>query len=226
MMRRSRGFTLIELLVVIAIIAILAAILFPVFAKAREKAKITACQNNVRQLGTAFAMYRSDYDGNMPPNWYYSASTMAYRWIHLTYPYINNDQIFQCPSKPTDDNTIWTPPYTTRLPYSSYYYCHYYLAGMNESDVRDTAGTIELMDGWFFPDRDITWNQGMFHSPQADAITMAKWINNEPNDASYVNATILEQIRRHNNGVNVTYYDGHVKWINRCAAQDFTPAMD
>lgn len=225
MMRRGRGFTLIELLVVIAIIAILAAILFPVFAKAREKAQTTACQNNVRQLGTAFAMYRSDYDGNMPPNWYYSASNLAYRWIHVTYPYINNDQIFQCPSKPTDANTVWSPPYITRLPYSSYYYCHYYLAGANESTVRDTASTIQLMDGWFFPEMDISWTQGMFHSPQADAMTMAKWVNNDP-DASYVNATILDQMHRHNSGVNVTYYDGHVKWINRCDPRDFTPAND
>lgn len=225
MMSRARGFTLIELLVVIAIIAILAAILFPVFAKAREKAQTTACQNNVRQLGTAFAMYRSDYDGRMPPNWYYAAGNIAYRWIHLIYPYINNDQIFQCPSKPTDDNTIWSPPYMTRLPYSSYYYCHYYLAGMSESDVQDTAGTIELMDGWFFPDKELSWTQGMFHSPQADAVTMAKWVNNDPN-AYYVNATILEQMHRHNNGINAAYFDGHVKWINRAEPRDFTPATD
>ncbi|MEA3247521.1 MAG: prepilin-type N-terminal cleavage/methylation domain-containing protein, partial [Gemmatimonadota bacterium] len=67
---RNRGFTLIELLVVIAIIAVLAAILFPVFARAREKANITACLNNLKQIGTGFAMYRSDYDGMMPPNWF------------------------------------------------------------------------------------------------------------------------------------------------------------
>ena len=61
-----RGFTLIELLVVIAIIAILAAILFPVFAQAREKARQTACINNLKQLGTSLAMYRGDYDGRDP----------------------------------------------------------------------------------------------------------------------------------------------------------------
>ncbi len=63
---KRRGFTLIELLVVIAIIAILAAILFPVFAQAREKARQTACLNNLKQLGTSLAMYRSDYDGRDP----------------------------------------------------------------------------------------------------------------------------------------------------------------
>ena len=63
---KRRGFTLIELLVVIAIIAILAAILFPVFAQAREKARQTACLNNLKQLGTSLTMYRSDYDGRDP----------------------------------------------------------------------------------------------------------------------------------------------------------------
>ena len=65
-MRRVRGFTLIELLVVIAIIAILAAILFPVFAKAREKARMSSCQSNLRQLSQAAVQYSSDYDERFP----------------------------------------------------------------------------------------------------------------------------------------------------------------
>src|SRR5579871_6638620 len=65
-LRKRRGFTLIELLVVIAIIAILAAILFPVFAQAREKARQATCLSNLKQLGLAFLMYASDYDGNFP----------------------------------------------------------------------------------------------------------------------------------------------------------------
>jgi len=65
---QARGFTLIELLVVIAIIAILAAIIFPVFAKAREKARATACVSNVKQLGMGWMMYVQDYDETYPPN--------------------------------------------------------------------------------------------------------------------------------------------------------------
>jgi len=224
--RRTRGFTLIELLVVIAIIAILAAILFPVFARAREKARSTACVNNLKQLGTAVAMYRSDYDGAMPQDWYLADNNIAYRWIHLTYAYIYNDQIFQCVSCPATGQPIWAPPYNTRLPFSSYYYCHYYLAGANESEVQAPSETLMLMDGWYFPNQDISWNQGMFHSPSADAFVMAKWVNNDWNGTLYVNQRILEQMRRHSDGLNATYFDAHVKWINRAMPADFTPRKD
>ena len=226
MTRRIRGFTLIELLVVIAIIAILAAILFPVFARAREKARTTACQNNIKQLGTAFAMYRSDYDGGMPPNWYLADNNVAYRWIHLIYTYIYNDQIFQCPSKPCDGTPIWSPPYTTMGPYSSYYYAHYYMNNTNEADVQDVAGTIILFDGWWFPYQPIDWNQGMFHSPNADGTVMARWINGEWQNTLYVNQAIVEQIRRHSDGVNATYFDAHVKFTKAARPQDFTPRRD
>ena len=56
-------------------------------------------------------------------------------------------------------------PALTRPPYSSYYYCHYYLAGTSESDVQDTAGTIELMDGWFFPNQELSWTQDVPLAP-------------------------------------------------------------
>jgi prepilin-type N-terminal cleavage/methylation domain-containing protein/prepilin-type processing-associated H-X9-DG protein len=91
------GFTLIELLVVIAIIAILAAILFPVFAQARERARTTACLSNTKQIGTSLRMYLDDYDGAYPFSWF---DRPQYGFDVALYPYTKNTQIFACPSNP------------------------------------------------------------------------------------------------------------------------------
>ena len=112
---RSSGFTLIELLVVIAIIAILAAILFPVFAQAREKARQTACLSNMKQIGLGLAMYTQDYDERMPcafaqiqsPELPDGAWIIPYDMQIL--PYIKNEQVFSCPS---DSTTGWVKDFT------------------------------------------------------------------------------------------------------------------
>jgi prepilin-type N-terminal cleavage/methylation domain-containing protein len=122
-MRNRKGFTLIELLVVIAIIALLAAILFPVFAGAREKARQTACLNNNKQLGLAFVMYLGDYDETYPLGFGYAGGWLwdryhatphdwrasvplnsplhqAYQahWSNAVQPYMKSDGIYACPS--------------------------------------------------------------------------------------------------------------------------------
>lgn len=121
--KKNSGFTLIELLVVIAIIAILAAILFPVFAQARAKARQTSCLSNVRNLNTAIAMYTQDYDESFPfwswgqsysgaggatatPNHFESL------WVNAIYPYVKNGQVYACPSDvgtltPASTNLFW-----------------------------------------------------------------------------------------------------------------------
>ena len=108
--RGERGFTLIELLVVIAIIAILAAILFPVFAKAREKARQSSCMSNVKQIGLASMQYAQDYDDTLVKCYesYFDGSVYTYnkRWYYqgtanpgMLYPYVKNAQVFICASQ-------------------------------------------------------------------------------------------------------------------------------
>ena len=126
--RRRRGFTLIELLVVIAIIAILAAILFPVFAKAREAARKTSCSSNLRQLGMAVMQYVQDYDETFPPRFPNPAAGAAFPckpcrtidYRDYIRPYVKTEPMFRCPSdsgipsaiaaEPTLGGPVWREP--------------------------------------------------------------------------------------------------------------------
>jgi prepilin-type N-terminal cleavage/methylation domain-containing protein/prepilin-type processing-associated H-X9-DG protein len=99
---KRRGFTLIELLVVIAIIAILAAILFPVFAKAREKARQISCLSNCKQLGLGVMMYAQDYDETYPRGCFLDGGKVNdWTWTIQLQPYVSNNQVFVCPSDPS-----------------------------------------------------------------------------------------------------------------------------
>ncbi|NLO04601.1 MAG: prepilin-type N-terminal cleavage/methylation domain-containing protein [candidate division WS1 bacterium] len=99
-----RGFTLIELLVVIAIIAILAAILFPVFARAREKARQSSCLSNLKQIALGAIAYSQDYD----ERWVRYRYPNPYYWRDKLMPYVNNMQVFVCPSRVPDKITTYT----------------------------------------------------------------------------------------------------------------------
>ena len=128
---KKRAFTLIELLVVIAIIAILAAILFPVFVRARENARRAACQSNMKQIGLAFVQYTQDFDEKYPlryfPTWEPGGLNSPPRssglgWGSQVYPYVKSRQVFTCPSDPTQSGVAGLTPvsygYNHNLPFS------------------------------------------------------------------------------------------------------------
>lgn len=138
-----RGFTLIELLVVIAIIAILAAILFPVFAQAREKARAISCTSNLKQLATSVLMYAQDYDEIYPvgvqDDWNQS-------WPVKVQPYVKNIGVFRCPSDGTGTQPDWTVGWGG-VPIS--YTCNG-MTGWNGS-ANATLGVMGMAQGWVTP---------------------------------------------------------------------------
>ena len=112
---RKRAFTLIELLVVIAIIAILAAILFPVFAQARDRARMSACLSNERQIGTALMMYAQDYDETLPYIRFHGVGAcpkgaQCYVWKNAIQPYLKSLDVLGCPSNPYSRTVPALPP--------------------------------------------------------------------------------------------------------------------
>ena len=196
---RQRGFTLIELLVVIAIIAILAAILFPVFARAREKARQTSCLSNLKQLGLACQMYAQDYDERLPCLYYTSNSML---WIGLLYPYNKSVQIYMCPSASSLDPSGWGTAGTSWNWggwWGSYTYNGNYYGGAM-AQAQDPSSTYILGDGCWID----SWP-----NPTAEAYPPGSgWTDRNGADTGMGRITI----DRHNGGVNVVFMDGHSKW--------------
>jgi len=207
-----RGFTLIELLVVIAIIAILAAILFPVFAKAREKARQTSCLSNVKQLGLGVVMYAQDYDEKLPihcPGWpEYDGTNRHACWGGMIFPYVKNSQIFGCPSFPRDANmggqSNWTGAVYPAIPRS--YGWNFALNTVKMGTLVYPAELIAIADSRNNDkaDREDCCAPGyLAPAPRFDCCrTEAPW-----GRVSF----------RHNDGANCAFADGHAKWMVKSA---------
>ncbi len=198
----KRGFTLIELLVVIAIIAILAAILFPVFSRAREKARQSSCLSNMKQIGTAWQQYTQDYDEKSLPIRAGGYGSAPFHWVAVLQPYIKNDQIFTCPSNSQN-----------RL---SYTYNHHYgvpdsrWGGFSIATIKLPAQSPAFGDAngdpnvplIFIPNSG-TGGTGTHLGRRLDAAP-PYWVDHR-------NGRVRPFI--HTDGANYTFGDGHAKWL-------------
>jgi len=193
-MHCKRGFTLIELLVVIAIIAILAAILFPVFARAREKARQTSCLSNVKELQLAILMYVGDYDEtfclgvNSDPagNWLY--------WWALIEPYVKNTQVFICPS--VADESMYGETWNSRGRLS---------IGLNRDMEDRTTNIAYSLAEYAYPAETIQLADSVPNDVGSGGRGYQVMADREPNTQSGIGM-------RHNEGTNVGLLDGHAKW--------------
>jgi prepilin-type N-terminal cleavage/methylation domain-containing protein/prepilin-type processing-associated H-X9-DG protein len=191
-MHRLRAFTLIELLVVVAIVALLAAILFPVFARARENARKTNCANNTKQIGFAILQYAQDNDEILPPVAYEDDAGDDVQWPQLVEPYLKGRQALKCPSDSRSQRISyglneaafvdWEDD-PTDLP-------------LHLAQFRHPAATVMLGD---------VGTQDDFLTPIPDTLKMV-----EPDD-DLDDAVDGRPSMRHLERVNIAFMDGHVK---------------
>lgn len=239
--RRRAAFTLIELLVVIAIIAILAAILFPVFAQARESARSVSCLSNTKQIALGQLMYSQDYDETIIP-WEVvnrSISTLDLQiagvWTTTIQPYVKNTQILFCPSyneamtaKAMDQadcdgtgsagsaSTTWIPPGTTGGPKNNGYLAHYGIA------FHGVFGSCTQSDPHaYYPGTDYAYQETLASvvAPArtaniGDSFTIIRNSGASPGGLRIATAFGCEARYRHkNSGGNFSFLDGHSKYV-------------
>ena len=203
--RRGRlGFTLIELLVVIAIIAILAAIIFPVFAKARENARKATCQSNLKQLGVGMLMYAQDYDETLPLQGLYTPASRRYSHLQLIQPYLKNVNVFDCPSQRVKS----TLAYNGERSYGTNSTCF----DAPLAKFADVAGTVLMAD--CTPNINLAaWRlyraAGLERPDPKDGTQYAVW--GAVGDSTTANWTYMNICTRHLESANALWLDGHVK---------------
>ena len=218
----NSGFTLVEILVVVAILAILAAILFPVFARVRENARRSSCQSNLRQIGLGMLQYCGDYDDKLVKSWYGSGNgnysggsdaTDRYKWMDAIRPYLKSEQIFNCPSHGAHPAAPVAPfsygPYRFRDAYRFGSYAinsAYYEPGDFE---RSPAGEADISLAAIGDAAGCVWvGDTAAHFEFA-------WENKTDQAAVEVDPSGLRYmdylVERHPNSTVVLFCDGHVK---------------
>ncbi len=206
---RHKGFTLIELLVVIAIIAILAAILFPVFARARERARQTSCLSNMRQLTLAQVTYIQDYDEVLPMVMYLTDGLVQYPnnttnawglWPAIIYPYVMNIDVFNCPSSPWR----WAGERTTIGNYGAN---RMICGGHWGSPGADPNVRPRLLAEIEQPSSTILTTESYSTGAHQSYYTQRRI---QVRDGSIRNIIPA----RHNEGANIGLVDGHARWVS------------
>ena len=221
-----KGFTLIELLVVIAIIAILAAILFPAFARARENARRASCQSNLKQLCLGYKQYIQDYDEKYPLVATDLNATNVFDagdkgWAENLQPYMKSTQIFQCPSETTAPDATGG----IKAGYSDYW-MNASLAGQAEASINSQSLVVQNGDGGASntANTDLTSAYAVSNIAAlttvpvgTGTITLTKYTDNAAaNDAIYDTSSTTALGaggKRHLEGANFAFTDGHVKWL-------------